>query len=475
MTEKFDVIVIGGGPGGYVAAIRASQCGLKTACIDSFTGKDGKPAPGGTCLNIGCIPSKALLDSSKHFHHVKHEFADHGINVKQASIDVTKMIARKDGIVKKLTGGVSQLFKANKISYFHGTGKLGANRQVEVSPADGGEVVSLEADNIILASGSIPIEIPNVAFDGQHIVDNVGALDFEEVPKRLGVIGAGVIGLELGSVWSRLGSEVVLLEALEKFLPMADVNISQQAAREFKKQGMTVKLGTLVKSAKVVKNQVLVTLEDQDGESQLTFDRLLVAVGRKPYTDGLLAEDSGVRLNDRGQIDVDEHSKTSAPGVWAVGDCVRGPMLAHKASEEGIAVAEIIAGKPAHINFDTVPWVIYTDPEIAWVGKTEQELKESGVEYRTGSFPFAANGRALAGGTSVGMVKMLADAETDELLGVHILGANASELISECVVTMEFHGSSEDLARIIHAHPTLSEAIHEAALHVDGRAIHRGN
>jgi len=475
MADKFDVIVIGGGPGGYVAAIRAAQLGLKTACIDQYTGKDGKPAPGGTCLNIGCIPSKALLDSSKHFHHVTNEFADHGISVKSASMDIKKMIARKDEVVKKLTGGVTQLFKGNKVEYFHGKGKLLAGRQVEVSPADGGDAITLSAENVILASGSVPIAIPNVEFDGEYIVDNVGALDFVEVPKRLGVIGAGVIGLELGSVWNRLGSEVVLLEALEKFLPVADITIAQQAAREFGKQGMKVKLGTLVKGAKVVKKEVLVTLEDKDGESQLTFDRLLVAVGRKPYTEGLLAEDSGVKLTERGQIEVDDQSKTTAPGVWAVGDCVRGPMLAHKASEEGIAVAELIAGKAAHIHFDTVPWVIYTEPEVAWVGKTEQQLKEEGVDYRVGSFPFAANGRALAGGHPAGLVKILADAETDEVLGVHILGANASELIAECVVTMEFHGSSEDLARIVHAHPTLSEAVHEAALHVDKRAIHRGN
>jgi dihydrolipoamide dehydrogenase len=475
MSESFDVIVIGGGPGGYVAAIRAAQLGLKTACIDLYTGKDGKAAPGGTCLNVGCIPSKALLDSSKHYHHVNHEFADHGISVKGASIDIGTMIARKDDIVKKLTGGVTGLFKGNKIAFYHGKGKLLANRQVEVTLADGSGAEKLEGKNIILASGSIPIAIPNVDFDGEYIVDNVGALDFKAVPKRLGVIGAGVIGLELGSVWSRLGSDVVLLEALEKFLPTADVVIGQQAIREFSKQGLNFRFGTMVKSAKVVKKEVVVTLEDKDGESQLTFDRLLVAVGRKPYTEGLLAENSGVKLTDRGQIQVDEQSKTSVPGVWAIGDCVRGPMLAHKASEEGIAVAELIAGKPAHIHFDTVPWVIYTDPEIAWVGKTEEELKQAGIKYRSGSFPYAANGRALAGGHTAGLVKMLADEETDEILGVHILGANASELISECVVAMEFHGSAEDLARIVHAHPTLSEAVHEAALNLDGRAIHRGN
>jgi dihydrolipoamide dehydrogenase len=328
---------------------------------------------------------------------------------------------------------------------------------------------------VILASGSVPIEIPNVAFDGEYIVDNVGALEFDAVPETLGVIGAGVIGLELGSVWNRLGSKVTLLEALPDFLALADRDISKAAAREFKKQGLDVRLDTLVKSATVNKGKVTVKVEDAKGESELTFDRLLVSVGRKPYTDGLLADDSGVKLTERGRIEVDDQSKTTAPGVWAIGDCVRGPMLAHKASEEGVAVAELIAGKPAHIHFDTIPWVVYTDPEIAWVGKTEQELESEGTKYRTGSFPFAANGRALAGGHGAGLVKILADEETDAILGVHILGANASELIAECVVAMEFQGSSEDLARIVHAHPTLSEAIHEAALHLDGRAIHRGN
>jgi dihydrolipoamide dehydrogenase len=475
MTEKFDVIVIGGGPGGYVAAIRAAQLGLKAACVDMYSGKDGKASPGGTCLNVGCIPSKALLDSSKHFHHLQHDYQAHGISVENAEMDVPKMIARKDGVVKKLTGGVSQLLKGNKVAFYHGRGTLNAGKKVTVTPADGGEAIQLEAGDVILASGSVPIQIPNVAFDGEFIVDNVGALDFASVPETFGVIGAGVIGLELGSVWNRLGSKVTLLEALPDFLAMADKDIGKQAAREFRKQGLDVRLGTLVKSAEVKNGEVHVTVEEAGGESRHTFDRLLVSVGRRAFTDGLLGDDCGVRLTGHGQIEVDDQSKTTAPGVWAIGDCVRGPMLAHKASEEGIAVAELIAGKPAHIHFDTVPWVVYTDPEIAWVGKTEQELEASGANYRTGSFPFAANGRALAGGHAAGMVKMLADGETDEILGVHIFGANASELISECVVAMEFQGSSEDLARIIHAHPTLSEAVHEAALHLDGRAIHRGN
>ncbi len=475
MTEKFDVIVIGGGPGGYVAAIRAAQLGLTTACIDMNTGKDGKAALGGTCLNVGCIPSKALLDSSKHFHHLQHDYAAHGISVSNPSIDINTMISRKDSVVSKLTGGVAQLFKANKVKQFHGRGRLLANRQVEFTAHASKEKITLEAQNIILAAGSVPIAIPNVTFDNQYIIDNQGALDLTEVPARLGVIGAGVIGLELGSVWQRLGSKVTLLEALPSFLPAADHDISKQAARLFKQQGLDIRLDTLVKSASVGDGEVRVKLEDKKGESEISFDRLLVAVGRKPYTEGLLADDSGVKLNERGQIDVNERSQTSVPGVWAVGDCVRGPMLAHKASEEGIAVAELIAGKAAHIHFDTVPWVIYTDPEIAWVGKTEQQLKEEGRAFRSGSFPFAATGRGLAMGDAAGMVKMLADEVTDEILGVHIIGPGASELIAECVVTMEFHGASEDLARIVHAHPTLSEAVHEAALHVDKRAIHRGN
>lgn len=475
MTEKFDVIVIGGGPGGYVAAIRAAQLGLNTACIDMNTGKDGKAALGGTCLNVGCIPSKALLDSSKHFHHIQHDYAAHGISVSDANIDINTMISRKDSVVKKLTGGVAQLFKANKVKQFHGRGRLLANRQVEFTPHASKEKMLLEAKDVILAAGSVPIAIPNVTFDNEYIIDNEGALDLTEVPARLGVIGAGVIGLELGSVWQRLGSEVTLLEALPSFLPAADLDISRQAARLFKQQGLDVRLGTMVKSATVSNGEVKVALEDKKGKSELSFDRLLVAVGRKPYTEGLLAGDSGVLLTEQGQIDVDDRSQTSVPGVWAVGDCVRGPMLAHKASEEGIAVAELIAGKSAHIHFDTVPWVIYTDPEIAWVGKTEQQLKDEGASYRSGSFPFAATGRGLAMGDAAGMVKMLADEVTDEILGVHIIGPGASELISECVVTMEFHGASEDLARIVHAHPTLSEAVHEAALHVDKRAIHRGN
>jgi dihydrolipoamide dehydrogenase len=475
MAKNYDVIVIGAGPGGYVAAIRAAQLGLKTACIDKFSGKDGKASPGGTCLNVGCIPSKALLDSSKHFHHLQHDYADHGIAVDGARIDVPKMIARKDAVVKKLTGGVTQLLKGNKIDFFHGAGRLEAGRRVIVTPTGGGEETVLEAANVILASGSEPITIPNVAFDGEYIVDNVGALDFDAVPETLGVIGAGVIGLELGSVWNRLGAKVTLLEALPDFLPLADADIARQALREFRKQKLDIRLGARVLGANVARGKVNVQVEIGGEASEMTFDRLLVCCGRRAHTEGLLGEGCGVEVNPRGQIEVDAQSRTSAAGVWAIGDCVRGPMLAHKASEEGVAVAELIAGKPAEIHFDTVPWVVYTDPEIAWVGRTERELEEAGIAYRAGSFPLAANGRALASGQGTGLVKILADAETDAILGAHIFGANASELIAECVVAMEFRGCAEDLALIVHAHPTLSEAVHEAAMHLDGRAIHRAN
>ncbi|MBE9549259.1 MAG: dihydrolipoyl dehydrogenase [Proteobacteria bacterium] len=474
MTEQFDLIVIGAGPAGYVAAIHAAQLGLKTACIDKTVGKDGKAAPGGTCLNVGCIPSKALLDSSKHYDHLQHTYADHGISADNVSMDVATMIARKDKIVKQLTGGISQLFKANKVTFFHGTGTLGADHCVSVTQISG-DNIELQGKNILLASGSVAIEIPGIAFDDTHIIDNIGALNLDGVPERLGVIGAGVIGLELGSVWSRLGSKVTILEALPDFLGVADKDVAKLAAREFRKQKLDIQLNTLVKSASVAENQVVVTIEGKNGEQELTFDRLLVAVGRRTYTEGLLADDSEVKLTERGQIAVDENCLTSSAGVYAIGDAVRGPMLAHKASEEGVAVVNRLAGKHGHLDFNTIPWVIYTEPEIAWVGKTEQQLKEEGVEYKGGSFPFAANGRALAGGAPAGMVKLLADASTDELLGAHIVGANASELIAECVVTMEFHGSSEDLALIVHAHPTLSEAVHEAALHIHKHAIHRPN
>jgi len=479
MSEQFDVIVIGGGPAGYVAAIRAAQLGLKVACIDKFVGKNGKPSLGGTCLNVGCIPSKALLDSSKHFYNLTHSYKEHGISAADVGINIATMIGRKDKIVGQLTGGIGMLFKANKVASFSGHGKLLADKQVEVTAADGSKVL-LSASNIILASGSVPIQIPGLPFDNQFIVDNVGALDFDAVPKRLGVIGAGVIGLELGSVWKRLGAQVTVFEALPEFLSLCDSDIARAAQREFKKQGLDIRLGTKVTGANVANNEVSLTFIDASGEHAATFDKLLVAVGRRAYTENLLAADCGVAVTERGQIIVDAHCATHVPGVYAVGDCVRGPMLAHKGSEEGIAVAETIASAPGsgvhgHVNFDTIPWVIYTEPEIAWVGKTEKELQAAGIPYKTGSFPFAATGRALAMAEPAGLVKILAHSETDRVLGVHMCGANVSELIAECVVAMEFQASSEDLARICHAHPTLSEAVHEAALSVDKRAIHRVN
>ena len=457
-----------------MAAIRAAQLGLKTACIDAFTGKDGKPALGGTCLNVGCIPSKALLDSSKQFHNLTHNFADHGISALKPTIDVKTMVGRKDKIVKQFTGGITQLFKSNKVTPVAGFATLEPNRTVSVKAADG-TVTKMSATNVILAAGSVPIELPFAKFDNDRIVDNAGALDFSETPKRLGVIGAGVIGLELGSVWRRLGAEVTILEALPDFLAAADADIAKAAAREFRKQGLDIRLGAKVSGANVGKDGVTVTYTDAKGEQSIVVDKLLVAVGRRAATRGLLADGTGVQLDERGRVVVDEHCWTGVEGVWAVGDCVRGPMLAHKGSEEGIAVAEIIAGKPGHVNLDTVPWVIYTEPEVAWVGKTEAELKAASIPYKTGSFPFAAIGRAVAMNETAGMVKVIAHAETDRLLGVHMVGPVVSELVAEAVVAMEFHGSAEDLARICHAHPTLSEAVHEAALSVDKRAIHKSN
>ena len=479
MSEKFDVIVIGAGPAGYVAAIRAAQLGLKTACIDAFVGKDGKQALGGTCLNVGCIPSKALLDSSKQYYNIAHNLPVHGITVEGAKVDLGTFIGRKDKIVKQFTGGIGQLFKANKVTPFFGTGKLLKGNDVEITGNDGSKQ-TISATNVILASGSVPIELPFAKFDNKFIVDNAGALDFTEVPKRLGVIGAGVIGLELGSVWKRLGSDVTVLEALPDFLSVADADIAKIAFKEFGKLGLNIKLGAKLTKAEIKADskgngEVALTYEDKDGAHELTVDKLLVAVGRRAYTDGLLAADTGVKLDERGRIVVDEHNHTGVNGVWAIGDAVRGPMLAHKGSEEGVAVAEWIAGKAGHINLDTVPWVIYTEPEIAWAGKTEKQLKDEGIPYKVGTFPFAAIGRAVAMNEAIGQVKMLAHAETDRILGVHMVGPGVSELIAECVVAMEFKGSSEDLARIVHAHPTLSEAVHEAALSVDKRAIHKGN
>jgi len=472
-VQNFDVVVIGAGPAGYHAAIRAAQLGLKTACIDAALGKDGKPALGGTCLRVGCIPSKALLDSSRQFWNMGHLFDQHGISFEKPAMDVKKMVARKDGIVKQFTGGIAALFKANKITAFYGFGQLQPGNVVKVRQHDGSEV-ELKGTNVIIAAGSDSIELPFAKF-GEHIIDNVGALDLEGVPKRLGVIGAGVIGLELGSVWNRLGSQVTILEGLPNFLAAADAEVAKVAAREFKKQGLDIKLGCKVSNTEVKADGVHVSYTDEKGEQSIVVDKLLVAVGRRAATKGLLADGTGVTLTDRGLVEVDEHCHTGVDGVWAVGDCVRGPMLAHKGFEEGIAVAELIAGLPGHVNFDTIPWVIYTEPEIAWVGKTEEQLKAEGIPYKAGSFPFAAVGRAVAMAEPAGFVKVLAHAETDTVLGMHLVGANVSELVHEGVLTMEFKGSADDLARICHAHPSLSEAVHDAAMAVHKRAIHKAN
>jgi len=479
MSEQFDVVVIGAGPAGYHAAIRAAQLGLKVACIDAGLGKDGKPALGGTCLRVGCIPSKALLDSSRQFYNLQHLFGEHGITTRDAAIDVGTMVGRKDKIVKQFTGGIAMLFKANKITPYYGFGTLHAGNVVKVRQHDGSEV-ELKGSNVILAAGSDSIELPFARFDGETIVDNVGGLDFTSVPKRLGVIGAGVIGLELGSVWKRLGAEVTILEALPDFLALADAEVARTALKEFKKQGLDIRLGAKVSKTEIKtdakKNaEVHVTYTDAQGEQTIVVDKLLVAVGRKAASKGLLADGTGVQLDEYGRVVVDAHCHTGVDGVWAVGDCVRGAMLAHKGFEEGIAVAELIAGLPGHVNYDTIPWVIYTEPEIAWVGKTEQELKADGTPYKTGSFPFAAVGRAVAMGEPAGFVKVIAHAETDRVLGLHLVGVGVSELVHEGVLTMEFNGSADDLARICHAHPTLSEAIHDAAMAVAKRAIHKAN
>lgn len=471
--KSYDVVVIGAGPGGYVAAIRCAQLGLSTACVDAWLSPDGKPSLGGTCLNVGCIPSKALLDTSHHYHNLEHLLPAHGISVDKAKVDVGAMQARKDKVVKTLTGGIAMLFRKNKVEWLQGTGRLLPGKQVEVTPHGDGDTQVVEAANVILATGSVPVDIPVAKVDGERIVDNEGALAFDAVPKRLGVIGAGVIGLELGSVWNRLGSEVVILEALDDFLATADRNIARDALKVFtKKQGLDIRLGARVTGSKAGAKGVKVTYEDKDGAHEIEVDKLVVAVGRRAFTEGLDLAGAGVTVDDRGCIEVDDHCRTNVEGVYAIGDAVRGPMLAHKASEEGVAVAELIAGQSAHIDHGTVPWVIYTHPEIAWVGKTEQQLKAEGVEYRVGTFPFLAIGRAQGAGETDGMVKMIGDARDDRLLGVHIFGPQASELIAEAVTAMEFHASTEDLARTIHAHPTLSEALHEAALAVDKRALH---
>jgi dihydrolipoamide dehydrogenase len=470
MSTNFDVVVIGAGPGGYIAAIRAAQLGLTVACIDEWKNDKGGPAPGGTCTNVGCIPSKALLQSSEHYDHAAHHFKEHGIGLKDLSIDVGQMLGRKATVVKQNNDGILYLFKKNKVTFLHGrgsfVGKTDAGYQVQV-----GETL-LTARHVIVATGSSARALPGVAFDEKQILSNDGALSIGAVPAKLGVIGAGVIGLEMGSVWRRLGAQVTILEALPGFLGAADEQIAKEAQKIFTKQGLAIQLGVKIGAVKTDKKGVTVEYTDAKGAAQtLAVDKLIVSIGRVPNTVGLNAEAIGLAIDERGFVQVDDACRTSAPNVWAVGDVVRGPMLAHKAEEEGVAVAERIAGQHGHVNFDTIPWVIYTSPEIAWVGKTEQQLKASGRAYKVGTFPFMANGRARALGDTTGMVKFLADAATDEILGVHIIGPMASELIAEAVVAMEFKASAEDIARICHAHPSLSEATKEAALAVDKRTL----
>jgi dihydrolipoamide dehydrogenase len=472
MADTFDVVVIGGGPGGYIAAIRAAQLGFKTACIDEWSTPAGKPAPGGTCTNVGCIPSKALLQSSEHFEHAGHQFSEHGIEVKGLAMDVAKMQARKDKVVRQNNDGILFLLKKNKIEFFHGRGSFGSKNGNLYRIDIGGKTArTIEGTHVIVATGSSARALPGAEFDEKLILSNAGALAMAETPKKLGVIGAGVIGLEMGSVWRRLGAEVTILEALPVFLGAADEQIAKEAAKIFAKQGLAVHTGVKITNV-TAKKSVTVEYADAAGTAQsATFDKLIVSIGRVPNTQGLNAAGAGLALDERGFVKVDDDCKTNLPNVWAVGDVVRGPMLAHKAEEEGVAVAERIAGRHGHVDFNTVPWVIYTSPEIAWVGKTEQQLKAAGVEYRAGTFPFMANGRARALGDTTGMVKMLADAKTDRILGVHIIGPMASELIAEAVVAMEFGASSEDIALICHAHPSLSEAMKEAALAVDKRTL----
>lgn len=468
----FDVVVIGAGPGGYVAAIRCAQLGMKVACVDEWKNAQGKPSLGGTCLNVGCIPSKALLESTENFEKVSHDFDVHGITVKGVQIDVAKMLARKDKIVMDFTSGIASLLKKNKVSAVQGRatllGREGDAWRVAVAGAE-----ELRAKHVIIATGSTPRALPQAKLDGERIVDNSGALSFNEVPKRLAIIGAGVIGLELGSVWRRLGSEVTILEAMPAFMPAADEQVAKEALRAFTKQGLKIHLGAQIDKVTQSKKELAITWKDAQGVAQeLLADKLIVAVGRVPNTEGLGAKETGLKMDAGGRVEVDEHCRSNLPNVYAVGDVVRGPMLAHKASEEGVMVAELIAGQAGHCDLNLVPWVMYATPEIAWVGKTEQQLKKDGVTYKAGQFPFMANGRARALGETSGFVKILADATSDRILGVHIIGVMASELIQQSVLAMAFTASSEDLARTIHAHPSLSEVIHEAALAVDKRTIH---
>ena len=468
----YDVVVIGSGPAGYVAAIRASQLGLKTICVEESINEDGKLNLGGTCLNVGCIPSKALLDSSHRFYEANKNLAEHGIDIKDMKLNLSAMMKRKDEIVTKLTGGITGLFSANKVESISGRGKVLSKNQVEVVKSDGSEEV-IDAKNIIIASGSSPIEIPAAKF-GENIVDSTGALSFEKVPKSLGIVGAGIIGLELGSVWSRLGSKVTVIEAMDTFLPMADPDIAKDSMKEFKKQGLDIKLNSKLTAAKELKNSVKVTYNDSGNNVEAEFDKLIVAVGRKPNSSNVLSEKLDIKF-DNGFIEVDKFCQTSIDSIWAIGDVVRGPMLAHKGSEEGIMVAERIAEKHAEVNYDLVPSVIYSHPEIAWVGKNETELKSEKIEYKVGKFPFAASGRALAVDQSVGFVKVLSDTKTDTILGVHVFGPAAAEIVQQALISMEFSASAEDIALTMFSHPTVSEAFHEAALASNNQAIHIGN
>ncbi len=474
MSQKFDVIVIGAGPGGYVAAIRAAQLGLKTACVEKWIDDKGATILGGTCLNVGCIPSKALLDSTHKYHMAHAEFKVHGIETGDVSMDVPTMIKRKDQIVKNLTGGIAGLFKANGVTVLEGAGKVLAGKKVEVTNKDG-STETVDAGNIIIAAGSVPVNIPPAPLTENLILDNEGALNITDTPKRLGVIGAGVIGLEMGSVWARLGSEVIVLEAMEEFMGFADKDVAKEGQKLLKKQGLDIKLGARVTGTEVNGEEVTVKYTDSKGDQEVVVDKLIVAVGRRPYTEGLLAGDCGVELDERGFISVDNQCRTNVPGVFAIGDVVRGPMLAHKASEEGIMVADIIHGHKAQMNYDCIPGIIYTHPEMAWVGKNEQQLKAEGVKYKVGKFPFAASGRAMASHDTDGFVKLIACEETDRVLGVHMIGGVVSELIAQAVIAMEFGSSAEDLQLTVFAHPTVSEAVHEAALAVDGHAIHMAN
>ena len=474
MSSHFDVIIIGSGPAGYVCAIRCAQLGLSTAVVEQNNNAKGQPELGGTCLNVGCIPSKALLDSSQRYADAAGHLAEHGIGVKDISLDIAAMMARKEKIVGQLTGGVSGLLKHNGVTVISGAARLGANRQVEVAGDDGVANV-YSAENVVLAAGSEPIEIPPAPTDGERIVDSTGALSFDAVPERLGVIGAGVIGLELGSVWARLGADVIMLEAMDAFLPNMDVEIAIESEKIFRRQGLDIRLGARVTGAEVTAECVTVSYAFEGEEKSEVFDKLIVAVGRRPRTDKLFSADSGVSVDERGFVFVNDHCATEAPGVWAIGDIVRGLMLAHKGSEEGVMVAERIHGKAAQLNYEVVPSIIYTHPEVAAVGKTEQALRSEGVDIKVGTFPFMAIGRAQAAGETEGMVKLISDAESDQILGAHVVGPSAADLVQQIVIAMEMAASTEDLQLMVFGHPTMSEAVHEAALAVDGRAVHMAN